>query len=148
MNIKKRKILEFVFVILAVLSFIFAISFDCKFSDPLILIESKDIEGQMNTLFQVQASIATLGIALISLLAGTSKEMVFGTPISYYIMQKKPIIFTHKNIILIELLLIVMSYITIVFNYYNTLVVGFILSIVIIGLMVHNILEMKLRHIA
>ena len=119
--------------------FILALLFDTRQLTPCIWIDAKDFEGQMNTVLQVQASVTTLGIALISLLSGYTKEMYFGISVSQYIMQKKPLIFTHKNNIFLELALIVLGYIAIVFGYYNTLVVCFIFGMGIIGLMVSDI---------
>lgn len=134
-----RHIYEIGLASISLLAYCLAILYDKQILAPFIMVTTNDIVGQMNTLFQVQASIATLGIALISLMSGLSKDMVFGISISQYIMQKKPQVFTHKRLILLELFLIILSYITILFNFYNILVVNFGLSIIFIGLMVKDI---------
>lgn len=104
----------------------------------LIQIDKKDLSSHMHTIIQIQASIATLGIALVSILSGFSRDMIFGMPISHYIMERQHFIFTHKRIIFFELLSIILSYITISFNYYNTLVFNFSVSIFFIGIMVKD----------
>lgn len=134
-----RKCFEWILVFFIACGYCIMLLIDSKLIAPFFVIVIKEIEGQMNTIFQVQASIVTLGIALISLLSGASKEMVFGIPVSHYIMQKKPFIFTHKNSILVELTLIIISYYLIALNYYNTLITNFIFSIIIIVFMTCDI---------
>jgi hypothetical protein len=142
LNIDKIQKIEIGVIVAFIISYCVAIAYDFKLSDtlsPLIIINYNTIEGQMNTIFQVQSSIATLGIALISLLTGTSTETVFGIPVSRFIMQIKPFIFKHRNSILVELILMVSTYIALTLQLYNILVVNFLFSLVIIGLMVSGI---------
>lgn len=136
---RNRKHVEFAILFMFIAIFILALLFDNGVLPPLKLIKEKYLEGQMNTVLQVQASVTTLGIALISLLSGYTKEMHFGISVSQYIMQIKPLIFTHKNNVFIELSLIISGYLSIVYEAYNTLVACFIISIVLIGIMVSDI---------
>ena len=134
-----RKNFEYAVALVFIILFIIALMFDNEMLSPLKLINEKYIDGQMNTVLQVQASVTTLGIALLSLLSGFTKEMYFGISVSQYILQIKPLIFKHKNNIYLELILVVLGYLAIVFGLYNSLVVCFLLSIVIIGIMVRDI---------
>ncbi|OOP74671.1 hypothetical protein [Clostridium beijerinckii] len=98
-----------------------------------------DIDGMINTLFQVQASIATLGIALIALLSEAAKTTVFGVSVSRYVMQESHKILKHRTLIFTELCLIMMSYFAIVLKYNNLFISVFIISLVIILFMVNDI---------
>lgn len=135
----QRRILEKSFFFVALIFIFLGLLFDYNILNPLMEMKSKDIESQMNTVLQVQASVATLGIALSSLLSGSYKDAIYGISISRYIMHIKPIIFKHRNVIFSELVLIVAGYITVVFNLINTLIVIFFFSIIMMGLMVYDI---------
>ncbi|WP_371381435.1 hypothetical protein [Sporomusa aerivorans] len=136
----KRKVFECGILFLISVSYVIALLYDNDIFDPFVLL-SNNIEDQMNTIFQVQASVATLGIALISLLAGSYKETIYGVPVSRFIMHIRPYILKHRNIILFELFLILISYISIIFNYYNSLITTFLISILLIGVMVYDIFK-------
>ncbi|MCC5910218.1 MAG: APC family permease [Clostridiaceae bacterium] len=90
-------------------------------------------------IYQIQATITTLSIALIALMSGVSNDTVYGVSIAHYIMQMKPIILKHKNIITFLLSLILLNYFFISFGLYNSLVSIFIVTIVLIIFMSNEI---------
>ncbi|MFW6017055.1 MAG: hypothetical protein ACOCRK_11505, partial [bacterium] len=49
-------------------------------------------------IYQIQATITTLGIALITILSGVSGDIVYGYSTARYILQIRPKILKHKNI--------------------------------------------------
>ncbi|MBP2027305.1 hypothetical protein J2Z35_001099 [Acetoanaerobium pronyense] len=95
----------------------------------------------MVAIYQIQATITTLSIALISLMSGVSNETIYGVSISHYIMQMKPKVLKHKNIIIFLLSLILINYFFISFKFYNLVISVFILTIVLIIFMSVEIFE-------
>lgn len=135
----RRKTFDYCIGFVFVFFFAIAIFFDRRIWTPLIWIDAKEFDSQMNTVLQVQATVTTLGIALLSLLSGVTKEMYYGISVSQYIMQKKPLIFKHRTNVILELILIIGGFAALVFGFYNTLVVCLVVSLGIIGLMVWDI---------
>ncbi|WP_319403246.1 hypothetical protein [uncultured Anaeromusa sp.] len=138
--LNNRNEFEKTLVILATVLYFYSVLFDIGLLKPFSteLAFDKDL---MTTLFQVQASIATLGIAIISILSGTFKETYYGIPVSHYITHLKPNIFKHKNIIFAELTLLLFSYAFIILTFFNSVVSTFFISTAIIGIMVHDIFK-------
>lgn len=106
----------------------------------LPVIKAENVEGLMNTLFSAQASIATLGIALLALLSGSLKTKIYGVSISKFVMYLKPRILRHGRIIIIQLLLIFFSYMLLALKYYNVLLSVFINSILLTIFMVLDVI--------
>lgn len=139
--IKKRKF-DLITCILFFIVICFSLLFDVSSNIPIFnifTIKFRPIESLMNTLFSVQATVATLGIVLISLMSGTLKDTVFGIAITEYLMQIKPLIFKHKTIILTQLSLILIGYGFLSFRLYNSLVALFFISISMVSLMTCDI---------
>ena len=90
-----------------------------------------DAEGLLLTLFSVQASISTLGIALVSIITGFTSETIYGISISRYITRIKPVFFTHNRLIILNLLFIMANYIATSFGCFNVSVALFSASILI-----------------
>ena len=90
-----------------------------------------DAEELLLTLFSVQASISTLGIALVSIITGFTSETIYGISISRYITKIKPIFFTLNKLIILNLLIIMANYIAISFMCFNVSVAFFVASIFI-----------------
>lgn len=128
--------------ILIVILFIIAILFDSCWNNyipKILIVQVESIEDLMNTLFTVQASVATLGTAIVAFMSEVSKEKVYGMTVSKFVMQIKPIIFKHKIIILFQLLLIMFGYIALGLKYYNTLVALFFITMTLIIIMIQDI---------
>lgn len=89
--------------------------------------------------FSAQVSVSTLGIALISILAGIAKDKIYGLGISQYLIEDRPLIFKHKASIIIQLILIVFSYIFMSLEGFNLLVSIFFISIIIVSMMVWDV---------
>ncbi len=100
---------------------------------PMIIIGKESMkESILSNVFSAQVSISTLGIAVISILGGMFKECVYGVSIAHYLMDEKPRIFKHKINIVLELCLIIFSYISYSLNFYNLTISLFFISIIIV----------------
>ncbi|MBV4432779.1 hypothetical protein KM803_15875, partial [Clostridium tyrobutyricum] len=139
----KKDILCLFFIIVIGLVFIFLFVRDIstigyKLNNPYFLgeffnnIENADSEG---ILFQVQASIATLGLAIIALLSESYKQYFFGISISNYIMNDKYLtnkymgIFRYKTIIVTELVLVGANYFFVAGGFKRLPILIFLISI-------------------
>ncbi|NRY60675.1 hypothetical protein [Clostridium beijerinckii] len=128
--------------ILVVIIFIIAILFDSCWNNYIpkfLIVHVGSIEDLMNTLFTVQASVATLGTAIVALMSEVSKEKVYGMTVSKFVMQIKPVIFKHKIIILFQLLLITFGYVALGLKFYNILVALFFITMILIIIMIQDI---------
>ena len=96
----------------------------------------KDI---MLYVFAAQVTISTFGTVFISILGSITDRKIYGMGISQYIMQERPLIFKHKLITIIQLLLIIFSYIFMSLDKYNILVSIFFISIIISCMMARDI---------
>lgn len=115
---------------------------DNRLSDYLpewTLIDSSMKDNLKLSVFSAQVSISTLGIALVAILSGLFKEEIYGINILKYLTSDTPLIFKHKINIIVQLVLIFISYICTSFNNYNMLISIFSISIMINIIMVIDI---------
>ncbi|MDP4152521.1 MAG: hypothetical protein Q8865_03625 [Bacillota bacterium] len=140
----KKRAFDFITSIIFLVILIVSCIFDLTNIHLLGIIKIKvdNIEDLMNTLFTVQATVGTLGIALISIMSSTIKDTIFGISVTRYIMHIKPSIFKHKNVVLLQLALIVVSYIFLFLGFYNSLTAVFFISIFILSIMTADIFKM------
>lgn len=107
-------------------------------------IKFSNLDDLIQSVYQIQASIATLGIALIALLSESSKEIAFGISVSKYIMQDRPLIFKYSTSIITELIFIILGYVFIAFNWLNLFISIFFISTLIIIFMTKDIFKVFL----
>ena len=95
----------------------------------LFLFEIQDFDKAASIALQIQATIAPLGIALISFLTSKNNENYYGISLSEYVFNRinKPL--TSKVVIISELLLIPISFFLYCFEYFNTVVTVLVLLI-------------------
>lgn len=102
------------------------------FSTPqCLLIKISPLEDYLFTLFSVQASVATLGIAIVSIITGVTSESYLGISVTEFITSINPAFLTHKRLLIASLLLVVMNYIAISFMWINMCIAILIISVVI-----------------
>ena len=101
-------------------------------------------EDLLFTLFGVQASVSTLSIALISIITGYINEVIYGISVSKFISETIPVIFKHKRIIIVSIILIPLNYICIAFRLFNLSVAVLMVSVVLTLVMVQNTYEIVL----
>lgn len=132
-TVQQRKVIEIALVLFCVGAILFAWMADMSLIKipQELLMEISSIEDFLFTIFSVQASIATVSIAVISIITGFANECYLGVSISEFITTIKPPILTHKRLIVISLLLVVCSYIAVAFKCINLCISLFIISIII-----------------
>lgn len=141
---KIRNNIEKIYLVVMIIILLLATGYDFNILKykPIIpnMIESWECPELISVIFQIQASVSTLGIAIIALLSEAAKQYIFGISVSNYIMNDRRNILKHKRIIIAELVFIILNYICIVIKLYNTVVVIFLISITLIIFMIYDIL--------
>ena len=82
-------------------------------------------------LFAVQATIAALSISIIAIITGFQTESVYGVTVTHYVTTLKPILFKHKVLMIIDLVITGINYVLVSFELYNISVMVFTISIII-----------------
>ena len=82
-------------------------------------------------LFGVQATVASVGIAIITMLSVVITESAYGICFARFIGDTKPVFFKHKVLIILNLILIIVDYFAVATMLFNVSVVFFVLSVLI-----------------
>lgn len=131
--LNSRTVFEVVLILLCVIIIVTSFLADLSvipLADSIIL-KVENEEDLFFTLFSVQASIATLSIAIISIITGLTNETILGVSVSGYIAEMKPAILTHKRVIIANVLLSAINYVCVALTYYNLSIALFIISIIL-----------------
>ncbi len=125
-----------IFTIIIGLAFVLSIIGDSGIIDIsncifISQIPLKKIEDFYFIAFQIQATVAALSIAIISIIVGYSKVNHFGISIAKYIMFLKPRIFKYKRLVIIQLLSVLFNFAFLSFNFINLSFCMLILSVFI-----------------
>ncbi|UUX35212.1 hypothetical protein [Fundicoccus culcitae] len=127
---EKRKFwIEWMIVAIAIVIIFFSVL--CDVFDIIIFkigLSSARFLDLVNTLFNIQASISTLGIALLALLIDSIEEKRYGVKIGKFVMTNHIKLLTHQAIIIFEILLLIVNYIFLLFNWLNASVSVFLIS--------------------
>lgn len=99
-TVQQRKAIEIALVLFCVGAILFSWMTDMSFIKipEELLMKISSIEDFLFTIFSVQASIATVSIAVISIITGFANECYLGVSISEFITTIKPCILTHKRL--------------------------------------------------
>lgn len=106
-----------------------------------ILVKIEDLREFSLVLIQIQATIVTLTLSVISILSGFLSDFYMGISISYYFLEINPRPLTHKKIISAEFLLLGVSLIAYTFSLYNFVAFIFITSSITIVLSIGEMYE-------
>lgn len=142
MKMKKKTL-----IIELLLTFVVALLYACSLLIDSSVISPPDFlvltyEGKSDlllTLFSVQASISTIGIAVVSIITGVASETIYGVSVSKYITSIKPKIFKHKTLIIASLVWIFLNYVFVSYNMFNCTIVSLGVSIGITIILVNNV---------
>lgn len=126
-----------VFMIIA--SVIIGVLFDILvyFGYPLIIVD--DFESYVQVVIQVQATCATLGITIITLLGNVMSKRILGMSVADFVMNRQRRILTQKYSIVLCLIFALASVFMYVIQLYNLIFGLFAASIFIVSYMVVSI---------
>jgi len=87
----------------------------------------------------VQASVSTLGIAIVSIITGVTGESVYGISVSGFIANMRPRILKYNRLIIANLIITVINYFCVALSLFNTSISFFVISIMISARLMNNV---------
>lgn len=108
-------------------------------------ITEDEFSSIVKDLFGIQASISTLGIALIALLTESIKEKRYGIRIGHFVMTNHHKLLTHESIIIFEILILIVNYVFLTLEFLNGSVALFIVSLLLVIILTRDILKLFVR---
>ena len=131
-NIKKNK-----WEIVVLLSSVICLSvslivdlFDIILPDIFVLNYSNPLDLFLS-LFSVQASVSTLGIAVITIISGVINDYIYGVSVTGFITTIRPLVLKHNRLIIVSLILTAINYFCVSYSLFNCSISIFIVSIII-----------------
>ncbi len=136
MKLKTRKnlLFEILYLTINIVILLLVVLYDVgviNINIPSILIIKIEKESMYQTLFSVQASMATLSIAIVSLITGFVNDTVYGISVSGFITNIRPVVLKHKTLIIINLILSLLNYMVTALCLFNVSVVLFVMSLLL-----------------
>lgn len=124
---------EWMFILLITFVFLFfaLIQLDIIGFPQQLYISTENISEFFLGLFQVQATVSTLGIALISIISGVLNTKYYGIQVTDYILNLRPRILKHKITVSISLLCLLLYYFFFSLRIYNICSAIFICSVLL-----------------
>lgn len=119
-------------IIVTFLLFLIGTGAEILVNEGRVLIILGDISTFSMTLLQILASISTLVIAIIALLAGNVNDTYLGVAISDYYFNIKPYFFTQKRIIKLSIIYVLLSIVLHILGFYNLVFVTFCSNLILI----------------
>ena len=96
---------------------------------PLWIITKLSLTDSLLAVLQIQVTIALLPLTIIALITGISKDSLYGVPILKYVMHLRPVLLKYRNIVFIQIILIIVSFIFTSLEMYNHLVLWLFITI-------------------
>ena len=103
----------------------------CLKIPELFILKITNQEDLFFNLFGVQATISSVGIAIIALLSGANTESVYGICFSRYISHIKPLFLKHNRLIIANLIITLVNYFVVSYQLFNLSISLFFASIMI-----------------
>lgn len=129
-------------ILLGIMLIIFTFSFfsDANGNPPFAFMKWKVVNKNdfIYTLFGIQASMATIGITLVSVVAGFINESIYGISVLKYIADLKPKIFKFKVVATAGIVSVFLNYVFIAYDLTNMSISLFILTVLAIIIMSQN----------
>lgn len=133
-DVRKRYIIMEKFGVASIIiCFILGIFFDYNvIVRGNIIISIEDIESFSLTILQIQATVGTLIVAIIALIAGSISDSYMGVSVSDFYLNIKPWKLKQKTLIFISLILCLMDVIFYAFKLYNMVFYAFFATLIIV----------------
>ncbi len=118
----KKKIFDILYCVVMIIAAV-AVS-ALEFFDwplPQWLITKLPLTDSLFVMLQIQVTIAVLPLAIIALITGISKDSLYGVPVIKYAMYLRPVLLKYRRVAIIQMLMIIVSFIFTSFELYNHL---------------------------
>ena len=129
-NANKKKHFDIAYCIFVAMAFA-AVTIWEIFNLPLPqwLITKLSLSDSSFVILQIQVTIAVLPLAIIALITGISKDSLYGVPVIKYAMYLRPVLLNYRRIAIIQMFVIIASFICTSFEMYNHLELCFFITI-------------------
>lgn len=137
----KELLFEIASIIIAILVITLSLLADMSIINISDFIATKvnNIEDLFFNLFTVQASMATLSIAVVTIITGIVNDNYFGISTAAYITNIRPKIFKHNILIIFNLIITIINYVCVSWTLFNISIALFVLSVFVTILMVKGV---------
>ena len=92
----------------------------------------KDLRDIVKIILNIQATIAVLSLSIMTLVGSFMDKSYQGIPITDFYCNKKNPVFTNLTVIVLGLIFILIGCISLIFNFYNTVIMLFVATLFII----------------
>ena len=131
---------EFVWIVIMLIILIIGIIVEfTNFS--LITLDEDLFNSYLTAIVSVQASIIAIAFSFLSIITAFVKEERYGISVVNYALKYKCRLLSLRNSLIIELGLIIISFVVVALEYVNILFAVFIDSVLIIGFLSYNLLD-------
>jgi len=139
-------------IVISMIAFImlYSLLLDLNFTEfiPSVLkATALDVTSLSTLLFQVQATVATLAIALFAILSGSNGKVIYGVSVAEFILELRPRVLKHKSILIAILFSVCISFLLLTKGAYNSMVsllLSLIIFITYLLVEIHTIFESPL----
>lgn len=88
---------------------------------PQWLITNLSLPEISFVMLQIQVTIAVLPLAIIALITGISKDSLYGVSVIKYVMYLRPVLLSYRRVAIIQMFMIVASFVCTSYEWYNHL---------------------------
>lgn len=128
--LKSRKAFESFYLLIAgIILFIVVLVENSVIALPFWVITKNDVVESSFMIFQVQVAVATFTLAILALITGSIKDNIYGVPVVKYAMRIRPCFLTYRNIMLVQMVLIAVSFVLVNYQQYNYLIYVFTITV-------------------
>ena len=132
---------EIIFIILLLFVFLYSLFVQINILPifPWLIIKIENLDNFYLVIFQIQATISTLGIAFVSLISGFISKKYYGISVTDFVLNLNPKILKNRFLIIINLLFVLTSFYFCSIRLYNLVSAIFICSVLICIRMIFEI---------
>ncbi|MGU3394072.1 hypothetical protein ACNHOZ_07950 [Priestia sp. D51] len=115
-----------------------------SFLIKVLTIRQKESDSLINTIWQVQAGVTTLTIAILALIVGLNKEKRYGIKILQHVLIAKPKFLKYHDVIVLSIILLFVNYFFVAYGALSSVVFIFFIGTVLIVNMVYTSIKVVL----
>lgn len=127
---KKTIYIEIYTIVFTIFILVLGVLFEIFVNLGVVLLIIPNLDGISLSVIQIQASLITVTIAVITILSNSISESYMGIAVSYYYLEVRPLILKFKYVIFLEFFLLVVDVGCIFASWYNIVIAVFLVSMV------------------
>ena len=135
------KLIEKLVIIFSISIIVLGLVFDYT---RFALFELENYDGFVLAVLQIQATLSTLSLSLLTIISSAFKRVEYGISVSDFIMNRSNKILSQKKVVIISLLLILASLFEYVRGHLNVVCSTLVVEVGLIVYMLHNVTKVLL----